>query len=147
MHSIALRATAQATEDPEKVRSVLNSFLPPCDDRDSPVHETLVEGYYGNPIIVMEAEVKKKKDCQYISDHIRQNLGAAARERLINELPQRIDENCTLFIRFDKQEAYQGRLVIASSSDAVLLRMKIEVYPARREAAIDAAGEMFSRED
>ena len=150
MHYIALRTTAQATEDPLKVRSVLDLFLPPQDeekDGSDIVHETVAEGYHGNPIIVMEAEVKKKKDCQYIIDYIRHNLGVAGTERLINELPRRVDDDCNLFIRFDKQEAYQGRLVITSSSDAVHLRMKIEVYPARREAGIEAAREMFEKED
>ncbi len=150
MHYIALRTTAQATEDPLKVRSVLDLFLSPQkEEKDSSdiVHETVAEGYHGNPIIVMEAEVKKKKDCQYIIDYIRHNLGATGIDRLINELPRRVDDDCNLFIRFDKQEAYQGRLVITSSSDAVHLRMKIEVYPARREAGIEAAREMFEKED
>lgn len=150
MHYIALRTTAQATEDPLKVRSVLDLFLSPQkEEKDSSdiVHETVAEGYHGNPIIVMEAEVKKKKDCQYIIDYIRHNLGDAGIDRLINELPRRVDDDCNLFIRFDKQEAYQGRLVITSSSDAVHLRMKIEVYPARREAGIEAAREMFEKED
>ena len=150
MHYIALRTTAQATEDPLKVRSVLDLFLPPQDqEKDSSdiVHETFAEGYHSNPIIVMEAEVKKKKDCQYIVDYIRHKLGAAGIERLIYELPRRVDNDCNLFIRFDKQEAYQGRLVITNSSDAVHLRMKIKVYPARREAAIEAAREMFEKED
>ncbi|MBW6518776.1 MAG: exosome subunit [ANME-2 cluster archaeon] len=150
MHYIALRTTAQATEDPEKVRSALDLFLPSYDsekDGSDIVHETVAQGYHGNPIIVMEAEVKKKKDCQYITDLIRQNLGVAGIERLINELPRRVDDDCNLFIRFDKQEAYHGKLVITSSSDAVLLRIKIEVYPARREAAIEAAREMFGKED
>ena len=150
MHYIALRTTAQATEDPFKVRSALDLFILPQDedkDRSDIVHETFAEGYHGNPIIVMEAEVKKEKDCQYIVDYIRHNLGSAGIERLINELPRRVDDKCNMFIRFDKQEACQGRLVITISSDAVHLRMKIEVYPARREAGIEAAREMFEIED
>ncbi|MCK4928212.1 MAG: hypothetical protein KAR76_00605 [Methanosarcinales archaeon] len=150
MHYIALRTTAQATEDPGKVRSTLDLFLPPQNVvKDSPdiVHETSTRGYHGNSIIIMETEVKKKKDCQYIIDHIRQNLGTAGKERLINELPLRVDDDCNLFIRFDKQEASQGRLAITNSSDAVHIRMKIEIYPARREAAIDAARKMFEKED
>ncbi|MDF1557605.1 MAG: RNA-binding domain-containing protein [ANME-2 cluster archaeon] len=150
MHYIALRTTAQATEDPAKVRSALELFLTPQDretDETSIIRETTATGYHGNPIIVMEAEVEKKKDCRYIIDYIRHTLGAAGIERLISELPRRVDEDCNLFLRFDKQEAYQGRLVITGTSDAVHIRMKIKVYPARREDALEAAREMFKMED
>ncbi|MCL7415629.1 MAG: exosome subunit [ANME-2 cluster archaeon] len=150
MHYIILRTTAQATEDPTKVRSALELFLPPSSgekDDNGTIHETSATGYHGNPIIVMEAEVRKKKDTQYILNHITRNIGATGKERLISELPRRMDDDCNLFLRFDKQQAYQGRLVITGSSDAVHIKMKIEVYPARREAAIEAAREMFEMED
>jgi len=143
IHYIHLRTSAQATEDPEKVRSALKLLLPPPGQsakKDSiTVHETVTTGYHGNPIIVMEAELKQNKDCHYVVDRIREHLGPAGISQLAAELPQRVDDDCTLYIRFNKQEAYLGKLMTTTKSDSILVRMKIKAYPARPEKAIQIA--------
>ncbi len=143
IHYIYLRTSAQATEDPEKVRSALKLLLPPpgrSAKKDSiTVHETVTTGYHGNPIIVMEAELKQNKDCQYVVDRIREHLGPAGISRLAAELPQRVDDDCNLYIRFNKQEAYLGKLMTTAKSDSILVRIKIKAYPARPENAIQVA--------
>jgi RNA-binding protein len=151
IHYIHLRTIAQATEDPEKVRSALKLLLPPPDQsakKDSiTVHETVTTGYHGNPIIVMEAELKKSKDCQYVVDLIREHLGPAGISRLAAELPQRVDYDCNLYIRFNKQEAYLGKLMTTTKSDSILVRIKIKAYPARPEKAIQVARSLLGEGD
>jgi RNA binding exosome subunit len=66
IHYIFLRVSAQATEDPEKVRSAIGLFLPPAEDESKLkgsdiISEYVTSGYYGNKIILMEAELHKKK--------------------------------------------------------------------------------------
>ena len=143
IHYIHLRTSAQATEDPEKVRSALKLLLPPpvrLAKKDSIiVHETITTGYHDNPIIVMEAELKQNKDCQYLVDHIREHLGPAGIFQLAAELENRMDDNCNLYIRFNKQEAYLGKLMTTTKSDSILVRIKIKAYPARPEKAIQIA--------
>ena len=142
-HYIHLRTSAQATEDPEKVRSALKLLLPPkgrLAKKDSiTVHETITTGYHANPIIVMEAELKQNKDCKYLVDRIREHLGPAGISQLAAELENRVDDNCNLYIRFNKQEAYLGKLMTTTKSDSILVRIKIKAYPARPEKAIQIA--------
>ena len=151
IHYIHLRTIAQATEDPEKVRSALKLLLPPPGQsakKDSiTVHETVTTGYHGNPIIVMEAELKKNKDCQYVVDLIREHLGPAGISQLAAELPQRVDYDCNLYIRFNKQEAYLGKLMTTTKSDSILVRIKIKAYPARPEKAIQVALSLLGEGD
>ena len=143
IHYIHLRTIAQATEDPEKVRSALKLLLPPPGQlakKDSiTVHDTVTTGYHGNSIIVMEAELKQNKDCQYVVDLIKEHLGPAGISQLAAELPQRVDDDCTLYIRFNKQEAYLGKLMTTTKSDSILVRIKIKAYPARADKAIQIA--------
>ncbi len=143
IHYIHLRTSAQATEDPEKVRLALKLFLPPSGQSakkdTTSVHEIVTTGYYGNQIILMEAELKKNKDCQYVVDRIREYLGPSGVSRLAAELENRVDDDCTLYIRFNKQEAYQGKLMTTAKSDSILVRIKIKAYPARPEKAIQIA--------
>jgi hypothetical protein len=151
IHYIHLRTIAQATEDPEKVRSALKLLLPPPGQlakKDSiTVHETVTTGYHGNQIIVMEAELKQNKDCQYVVDRIREHLGPAGISQLAAELPQRVDDDCNLHIRFNKQEAYLGKLMTTTKSDSILVRIKIKAYPARADKAIQVALSLLGEGD
>jgi len=143
IHYIYLRTSAQATEDPEKVRSALKLLLPPPGQsakKDTiSVHEIVTTGYHGNSIIVMEAELKRNMDCQYVVDRIREHLGPAGISRLTAELENRVDDDCNLYIRFNKQEAYLGKLMTTAKSDSILVRIKIKAYPARPDIAIQIA--------
>ncbi|KAF5422111.1 MAG: hypothetical protein C5S44_05345 [Candidatus Methanocomedens sp.] len=151
IHYIHLRTSAQATEDPEKVRSALKLLLPPPGQlakKDSiTVHETVTTGYHGNSIIVMEAELKQNKDCQYVVDLIREHLGPVGISQLAAELPQRVDYDCNLYIRFNKQEAYLGKLMTTIKSDSILVRIKIKAYPARADKAIQVALSLLGEGD
>lgn len=149
IHYIYLRTSAQATEDPEKVKSSLRLFLPPLEEEDDPdiIRETVTSGYYGNQIIIMEAELKRKKHCRYVIDHVKHHLGPDGVSRIIAELPQRMDDDCNLYIRFNKQEASKGRMIITKASDAILIRIKLKTFPAKQEKAIQAAQALFTTED
>jgi RNA binding exosome subunit len=149
-HHIYLRTSSQATEDTEKVRSAFRLFLPQKDhaENDGPdiIHESIMSGHHGNPITILEAEIRNKTDCQYVVDQIRHHLGPEGLSNLITELPRRLDEDCTLYVRFDKQEASKGKLVMAQTSDAIVIRMKLKVYPAKQEKAILLAQGLFKTE-
>jgi RNA binding exosome subunit len=151
IHYIFLRTSAQATEDLEKVKSALKLFIPPLDktaENDSDlIRETVTTGHYGNPITLMEVQIKKKKDCLFVIDVIKQHLDVEDLSRLIAQLPQRVDDDCNVYIRFNKQEAYQGRLKITSASDSILIRIKLQAYPAKREKALQVAEELLKQED
>jgi RNA binding exosome subunit len=151
IHYIHLRTSAQATEDPEKVRSALKLLLPPpgqsAKKDTTSVHETVTTGYHGNPIILMEAELKQKKDCQHVVDRIREHMGPAGISRLASELPQRVDYDCNLYIRFNKQEAYLGKLMTTTRSDSIRVRIKIKAYPARPDKAIQVARSLLGEGD
>jgi len=87
----------------------------------------------------MEAELKQNKDCKYLVDRIREHLGPAGISQLATELENRVDDNCNLYIRFNKQEAYLGKLMTTTKSDSILIRIKIKAYPARPKNAIRIA--------
>jgi RNA binding exosome subunit len=57
-------------------------------------------------------------------------------DRLLSELEDRIDENCAFFIQLDKQAAYRGDVELG---DGLMLRGKVEAYPAKKDRAIGTA--------
>ncbi len=60
---------------------------------------------------------------------------------------KRVDDDCTLYIRFNKQEAYLGKLMTTTKSDSILVRIKIKAYPARADKAIQVALSLLGEGD
>ncbi|MDX1746210.1 MAG: RNA-binding domain-containing protein, partial [Halobacteriales archaeon] len=74
---------------------------------------------------------------RHVFDRVRD---APAFETILAELDQRIDEDCSFFLRLDKQAAFQDRVELG---EGITLRAKVEAYPAKREAAIENARDAF----
>src|SRR5947199_264959 len=67
-----------------------------------------------------------------------------APERLLATLEARTDDDGLLFVRLDKQAAYQGRLELTQGEDCVQLRLKMEAYQAGRDASLAALRRMIA---
>ncbi len=104
------------------------------------VQSRTYHGYYGNRIVVMTAELRKRAE---IDAFFRRMAEAGILEELLPEVPERVDEEGVFHFRLDKQLAYRGRLVLADHDDVVSVRAKVVVYPKGRERAIRAAEEYF----
>ncbi len=137
LHHITLRAIAQATESEDRVKSALSLFL-----FDSEIATIKIEGHYGNPITILQAQMKGKNCARFI-ELLKSKLGEHDLKRLKNESCERVDEDCVLHIRFDKQAAYKGIVQLAKTADTISAEIKIKAYPARREKAIAVVGEFF----
>ncbi|VVB87781.1 RNA-binding protein [uncultured archaeon] len=137
IHHITLRTIAQATEDIDRVKAALSLFL-----FDGEIEAVTTEGHYGNPITLFQAQIKGK-DCDRFRELLKSRLSEPELERLKSELGERIDDECYLHIRFDKQAAYKGVVQLAATTDTIAAGIKLKVYPARREKAIQTAEEIF----
>ena len=137
IHHIRVRAIAQATEDVDRVKAALSLFI-----FDNEIETVTTEGYYGNPIIILQAQLKGK-GCDRFIDLIKLKLSGAELEKLKKELGERIDEDRYLHIRFDKQAGYNGTVQIAATADTIAAEIKIKAYPAKREKAIEIAEKLF----
>ena len=137
IHHIKFRAIAQATEDVDRVKAALSLFI-----FDNEIETVTTEGHYGNPITILQAQIKGR-DCDRFIDLVRSKLSGAELERLKNELDERMDDDCYLHIRFDKQAAYKGTVQLAAAADAIAAEVKIKAYPARREKAEEVAKGIF----
>ncbi len=137
IHHIRLRAIAQATEDVDRVITALSLFI-----FDNEIETVTTEGHYGNPITLLQAQLKGR-DCNRFIDLIQSKLSGAELEKLKKELGERIDDDRYLHIRFDKQAAYKGTVQLAATADTIATEIKIKAYPATREKAIEVAEKLF----
>lgn len=126
--SIRLRAIAQATEVEERV---LRAMIFAAGTEAITVTKT--EGHFGTPIVIFEAELKKTAEIRRFNESLAK---AGILSQLRTEADQRTDEGCAFHFRLGKQDAFLGTLALASDHDVIDVRMKIGVYPAKREEAV-----------
>jgi RNA binding exosome subunit len=127
LHYLAFRTLVHATESEEKVSKALK-FTTDLEE----LSRTEAEGYYENPIVILEGEIKKSRDIAGFFNR----MDGKAIEEIIRSLDQRVDDDCNIYFRLDKQEAYQGRMVLAEHEDFIQVRGNIKSYPKRRDSAM-----------
>ncbi len=140
-HNISFRAIVSATESEDRVKTALSLFL-----FDNKIESTNTEGHYGNPITILQAQIKGK-NCKRFIDLLKSKLTEPELKKLKNEVSERTDDECCLHLRFDKQAAFQGTVQLATTIDTISARIKLKAYPARREKAIEVAETIFLFQD
>ncbi len=130
-HYIDLRTFCYATEDEKRVTEALQYYLP----EEFEVDRAESEGHYGDRIVVLSARVETADDMRNVLRRVAELDGV---DRFLDELDQRVDENCSLFLSLDKQAAFNGD---AAVGDGITLRAKVEAYPAKKAAAVENARE------
>lgn len=130
--SAVVSSFVHATEEEQRVLDALRVLLP----EGVKIHRSEFRGHHGNPIVSLEARVGRKKSMRELWKRILVKLRSGELEKLAQSVPSRVDETCHFYLRFDKQLAHAGELVLTGSGDAIHLRLKVEAYPAKREVAI-----------
>jgi len=137
IHRVTFRAFVASTEDDGKVREALSLFVPP-----ESMSTTRTLGHYGNEILILSTSLRKKEGLKFFG-RLREILPQREMERLRRELDLRVDDECNLHFRLDKQAAYQGLARLTDSGDAIMVSAHLESYPARRERALLVAGDLL----
>jgi hypothetical protein len=132
-HYVDLRTFCYATEDDQRVEQALRTFLP----EEYPIERAQSEGHYGDRIVVLSARVENADEVR----HVLSQVATLSDIETVNaELDDRVDDNCSFFLTFDKQAAFGGDVV---RGDGITLRAKVEAYPAKREYAVENARELL----
>jgi len=112
-----------ATESRSKVVKAVRNLFPK--DLDLPIcNEVTLDGYYGDPITSLKFLVKHRRTASELFDHIVSGLSSLDYVSLLDELPRRIDDTKNLYIRLDKQKAYQGKFALGHKDP---IRLKISL--------------------
>ncbi len=150
IHHITLRVNVHSTEDQSRVRSALDLFLLNSipnkiigENTDDIVEITNVKGYYENPIITLNAHITRKQDCLAFASFVRENMHPEDVELLRGEMANRLDDEQLFHFRLDKQAAYLNIVKLSSSSDAIIVKVKIATYPKNRKQAGKIVEELF----
>ncbi len=131
-HYIEFETYCHATEDIEKVKEILFSFA----GEDIEIEISEAEGYYGNPIEILETKISRNRDM----DDFFKKIPYEIIDELIDTIERRVDERCNFFFRLDKEAGSDEGLVLSDGENTVKVRARVESYPAKRSSAIEILG-------
>jgi len=137
IHNISFRVICAATESEEKVKKALSLFI-----FENKIDIINTDGHFGNLISIFSATIRGN-DCSRFIEILRSKLPEHDLQNLKNEIYDRVDDDCVLHIRFDKQAAYSGNVQLATNGDTITTEIKLRTYPARREKAVALAENIF----
>ena len=132
---IQIETFSHATEDIEKVKSLLSKFF----SFDITFKENKTYGHFGNEIIIINVELSKDKEIKiFVSDFLK----IIDKKYILATLEKRLDEDGILFIRMNKERIYNDDFTIDDNGD-ILISMKFVTYPKSREKVIENGKLLF----
>ncbi|ADD04174.1 DUF54 family protein [Natrialba magadii ATCC 43099] len=135
LHYVDIRTFCYATEDEKRVEEALRTFLP----EEFELDRVESEGHYGDRILVLSARAENADDVRHVLSRL---TDLESFDTLLDELDDRVTENTELFLSLDKQAAFEGTIRVG---DGIMLRAKVEAYPAKKEQALENAREVLEQ--
>ncbi|MEM2866136.1 MAG: RNA-binding domain-containing protein [Candidatus Hadarchaeales archaeon] len=118
LREIRVKILVHATEDESKLAEVLRVLLP----AGTKVERTELEGQHGNPISLLEARVRGRREVEGTISSLLRKL--ENREALLSSLGSYMDEQGNLYLRLDKQLACRGRWVLGRGDEVIHLTLR-----------------------
>ncbi len=122
------RTFSRATEVPERVKEALFNLFPEESLEHVIYSEDVTEGHHKNPISIMHAEIGEPHAEQVVR-YLFSRLSKDDIKTLMDSLERRLDEDCTFFMRIDKQAAYLGYIELPLLPDVISCQIHIMKYP------------------
>ena len=138
-HWVKVKAVCYATEDEDLIHDVMMELIGTDDDECFDVD--ISEGLHGNPITVIDANLTHNKEYERLF----RNIGEETLRTVLEEIEQRVDDDCVMYMRLDKQKAVGGVYELSHSGDVISITAKIVSHPAKKEVAVKNAKEFLTR--
>jgi len=126
------------SEDLEKVKSALGAIFP-----KEKIKVSTLSGMFGTKIKILKVKIEKKKEAEKIIEELFSNLSDLEKRKLLNELNLRMDDQGRLFIRLNKDDAFEGRFSLDDEQNSIQLIIFLKTFPANRKDYIKTARELI----
>ena len=132
VREVEISAFSNATEDEDKVEKAIKNLLPE-ENRELWLTRKTLKGYHGDPITIITGKIRTKKGATGVLRRVGQELSTLDQQRMLDELDERLDEGGNLYIRLDKQNAYQGKVRLLET-DPVKMKFRLRLPHGRDRA-------------
>ena len=90
------------------------------------------ESEHGNQMLILQHMITKQRDM----DALFLRLGKDLITNFLDDMENRIDDDCVFYTRLDKQKAVQGTYAVAHHGDVISITGKVASNPAKKEVAM-----------
>lgn len=118
---VDLRFSAHATEDLDKVKKAVFNLFPEDRREELNFRVTVAKGHHGNPITFSETRIKDRGLIETFIETISTGLSELDKETILREFHLFV-EKCNLYLRLDKQAAFQGEVKL-HNADPIHIRV------------------------
>jgi hypothetical protein len=126
-HWLRIQVFCYATENEDLIHDTMVELL----DNDE-FDVEVCDSEHGNRMIILQQELKKQKEFVALFSKFPKKLIDA----VIDDIENRIDDDCVFYLRLNKQKAVQGEYAIAHHGDVISVTGKVVSHPARKEIAV-----------
>ena len=126
-HWVRVQTFCYATEKRELLEETMTELL-----GTDEFQEDISEGEHGNIMTILETRLTKQREFNSLF----KKLGPEICQWILDDIDNRIDEECVFYMRLDKQKAVQGIYEVAHHGDVVAITGKVQSHPARKDVAV-----------
>ena len=124
---VRVQTFCYATEKRELLEETMTELL-----GTDEFQEDISEGEHGNIMTILETRLTKQREFNSLF----KKLGPEICQWILDDIDNRIDEDCVFYMRLDKQKAVQGIYEVAHHGDVVAITGKVQSHPARKDVAV-----------
>jgi len=125
-HWVRVKLFCHSTENDEVLEGVMEKLI-----GSDEFSVEISEGHHGNLMLIFDAEIVREKDTVVLFS----NLGGPVIQNILDNMSERVDDDCVLYLRLDKQKAVLGEYDIAHHGDVISITAKVVSHPARKNIA------------
>ena len=126
-HWVRVQTFCYATEKRELLEETMTELL-----GTDEFQEYISLGEHGNIMTILETRLTKQREFNSLF----KKLGPEICQWILDDIDNRIDEDCVFYMRLDKQKAVQGIYEVAHHGDVVAITGKVQSHPARKDVAV-----------
>ena len=134
-HWVRVQTFCYATERKELLEEVMEELLGEAEYSEEPT-----ESEHGNTMTILEARLTKQRQYRDLFER----LGPGIRGWVLEDIDNRVDEDCMFYMRLDKQKAVLGTYEVAHHGDVIAITGKVQSHPARKEVAARTLSEFLA---
>lgn len=134
-HWVRVQTFCYATEKRELLEETMTELL-----GTDEFEEEISEGEHGNVMTILEARLTKQREFNALF----RKLGPEICGWIVDDIENRIDDDCVFYIRLDKQKAVQGQYEVAHHGDVIAITGKVQAHPAKKDVAVRTLKEFLT---
>lgn len=144
IHHITISVFAKLEEDIEGIKEGFLSLFPfDLEEKKVDLVQRNMQGFNERTIVSYEVVLEKSGVVGLFFENLKSNLNNEQKDLLIRQKESRLDEELNFFIRLDKEKLMDGDYFITDSGNCYHIKMKIAVFPAKRDSALEVIDELL----